>query len=95
MSEFKIHAFICTNKKEGKACCADKGGRELKDRLKEHFRNRPEFRGKLRVNASGCLGFCEKGINAVIYPKGEWHFHLKSGDDQLLIDAIEKANSEN
>jgi (2Fe-2S) ferredoxin len=45
----------------------------------------------VRVNAAGCLGQCEQGIAAVLYPKGEWFLNLMPGDAPLLVSAVEKA----
>lgn len=76
-SPFSLHFFICTNHREGKACCAEKGAVELRQKLKERL---SDVRGKVRVNASGCLGFCEKGITAMLYPEGKCFTHLQPDD---------------
>lgn len=87
-SPFSLHFFICTNHREGKACCAEKGAVELHQKLKERL---SDVRGKVRVNASGCLGFCEKGITAVLYPEGKYLTHLQSNDiDDLEVFLREK-----
>jgi (2Fe-2S) ferredoxin len=49
------------------------------------------WHGQVRVNASGCLGRCKKGIAAVLYPEGKWFENLKSTDTETLTQAISKA----
>ena len=94
---YACHVFVCTNKKDGgKECCADKGAAKLRDELKAWAKEK--YGKKVRINASGCLDFCAKGIATVIYPSGEWHFSLTSGDCEKLkmeIDSVmqEKTNS--
>lgn len=58
----------------------------MRKRLKEICKN--EFGKEVRVNSSGCLGYCEKGIAAVIYPAGKWHFDLTANDDEILLKEI-------
>lgn len=74
----EAHLFICTNIKERGECCGKKGGAELRDRLKKICAE-PErgWKGRLRVNAAGCLGHCERGVAAVLYPEGRWFFDLR------------------
>jgi (2Fe-2S) ferredoxin len=88
MTGYKNHLFVCTNSpgKEGK--CGSKGAENLRSSLKEKCRT--EFGKDVRVNASGCLGYCEKGIAAVIYPKGEWFLELKETDETQLLEALRK-----
>jgi predicted metal-binding protein len=79
MSDLKAHVFICTNTRaNGEASCGAKGSenfrKEIKDEAKKLF-------GKdVRINASGCLGPCEKGIACVIYPQGKWELNLTATD---------------
>jgi (2Fe-2S) ferredoxin len=46
---------------------------------------------EVRVNASGCLGHCERGISAVLYPQGEWFFDLTDSSTDLLFAAVKAA----
>lgn len=83
---YECHVFVCTNKKEGKACCADKGAAKLKDELKAWAREK--YGNRVRINNSGCLHFCAQGIVSVIYPQAEWHLNLTSTDIDVLKNAI-------
>lgn len=85
---YQCHVFICTNQREkgGRECCADKGAEELRNELKAWARK--EYGRKVRINNSGCLDFCEKGIASVIYPEGEWHLNLKTTNLEDMKAAI-------
>ena len=91
---FDAHLFICTNRKpDGKPSCAPKNSEALRDRVKAAASKlteaNPEL--KIRVNASGCLGQCTKGIAAVCYPKGEWLLELAddAASEQKLLTLIQ------
>jgi predicted metal-binding protein len=85
LPNYKCHLFICTNTKDkGESCGPKESGAlrlELKKRLEEKY---PDLRPYFRINASGCLGQCEKGIAAVCYPAGEWQTHLELKDIEKL-----------
>lgn len=90
--DFKAHLFICTNDRGPNAkreSCAHKGSNELRDAVKLACKNRG-LQG-VRINSSGCLDQCEKGIAAVVYPKTEWMFDLKKDEVEKLVSAVEKA----
>ncbi len=92
----KAHLFICVNDRgEGKKeSCARKGSQELRDKVKMlcHEKNLPK--GSYRVNNSGCLGPCERGISAVLYPKGEWLLDNTAEDAEKLAALVEQAVKE-
>lgn|SRR5690606_8202616 len=85
--DFKVHLFVCTNAPDRPGKCGHKGSEKLRDELKKRCR---EAFGNcdVRVNASGCLGHCEEGITAVIYPQGKWFFHLKPEDNDRLFREV-------
>jgi (2Fe-2S) ferredoxin len=82
--------FVCTHKRPAghpKPCCADRGGRELREELRGMVREKG-LEGRIHVFASGCLGGCERGIMAVKYPDGELMMSVTREDlDQILQDA--------
>jgi predicted metal-binding protein len=93
MNDLKAHLFICVNDRgEGKKeSCARKGGQQLKDEVKKLCHERGLPKDLYRVNNSGCLGPCERGISAVIYPAGDWLLDNTPADAVKLADLVEKA----
>jgi (2Fe-2S) ferredoxin len=90
---YKAHLFICNNGPDKKGKCGHKNADELIRKVKDHFRENKskDPDAQLRINKSGCLGQCEHGIAAVLYPKNEWFLDMTEDDDQKLINAVEKA----
>ncbi|MBI3543623.1 MAG: (2Fe-2S) ferredoxin domain-containing protein [Deltaproteobacteria bacterium] len=89
---YEAHLFICTNRREKGECCASKGSAELRDKLKALVKSaHPEWKGRVRVNASGCLGHCEQGITAVLYPEGKWLTGLQATDLAVLEKELSRA----
>ncbi|WP_207216264.1 (2Fe-2S) ferredoxin domain-containing protein [Candidatus Finniella inopinata] len=39
----------------------------------------------IRINKAGCLGVCEHGPAAVIYPQGNWHTIASVEEAELVI----------
>ncbi|MGE3757182.1 MAG: ferredoxin [Pseudobdellovibrionaceae bacterium] len=93
----KVHLFICTNSPDKKGKCGYLNSEKLRKRLKERISDETDWsKEDVRVNASGCLGQCENGIAAVIYPKREWFFHLEENSDSedKIWKALTKAVTE-
>lgn len=91
--EFKAHLFVCTNDRgEGgtRPSCAHKGSLELRDKVKKLCKEKGLPGEHVRVNASGCLDQCERGIAAVIYPQAEWHLDLHAASAEELAATLEK-----
>jgi predicted metal-binding protein len=87
-SDFKCHVFVCTNQKKNGECCAPRGGEDLRRALKEWTREHPEWKGRIRINASGCLDRCTEGIAVAIYPQNEWFIKARPGDFEALKKEI-------
>ena len=88
---YDLHVLICTNRREGRASCGESGGDELKNNTKRLCRESAKLAGvKVRVNTSGCLGLCEEGIVAMVYPTGQCFSHLQEGDAETLVQEVEK-----
>ena len=85
---FGTAIFVCTNQRPAghpKPCCADRGGRELRDELKAMVRERG-LDGKIKVFQSGCLGTCERGPTAIRYPDGQLMLGVSREDLQAILD---------
>ncbi len=90
---YQVHFFICTNGVTNPEKCGSKDAEEIHAQLKKKCS--PLFDKKqLRINKSGCLGHCEKGVVAVIYPHNQWFFNLKLSDIDFLFSNIEQAINE-
>lgn len=87
----KAHLFICTNKPDKEGKCGAKGSEELRSELKQRCKEAFGKNESLRINSSGCLGFCERGITAVLYPEGKWFFDLSKKDGDQLFDEVAQA----
>jgi len=59
---------------------------ELSKKLSSRAPTVQEDGPRIRINQSGCLGPCERGINAVCYPEGKW-WHALEAEDLALIQA--------
>lgn len=88
MDGYKTHLFICTNSPDKPGKCGSKDAEKLRKEVKDICKN--EFGKSVRVNSAGCLGYCERGIAAVIYPQGEWLFELDKKDSATVVEKIRK-----
>jgi (2Fe-2S) ferredoxin len=87
----KAHLFVCTNKKEKGKSCAVSGSLELRESLKKACQDPDKnWHGQVRINASGCLGRCEEGAVAVLYPQTQWWTGLTAQDAPKILDSLAK-----
>lgn len=92
---YKCHLFICTNTKEKGASCGAKDAAQLRLDLKKRLEEKyPDKKHLFRINSSGCLGQCEKGIAAVCYPTGEWKTEIQSKDLEQIEEWVIKTLEE-
>lgn len=92
MAGYKTHVFVCTNGADKAGKCAHKGSEKLRNDLKAQCKS--EFGQDVRVNAAGCLGYCEEGITCVIYTEeqpAKWYLNIKEDDKELLLKAVKKS----
>ena len=87
---FEKHVFICTKctfmDSSGQCSSPDQAAQFRKDVKAEVKSKFPDKH--IRVNASGCLGQCEKGISCVIYPLNEWLTELRPGDNAKILEKL-------
>jgi predicted metal-binding protein len=86
---YKAHLFVCTNSPDRPEKCGSKNSEEIRKHLKEACRT--EFGKSVRVSSSGCMGHCERGIVAVVYPQNEWLFDLTQNDSAKVLDKVREA----
>ena len=73
------HVFICERcsfPKENGECSDPAEAKAFRKRVKEKAKNYWS-KEDVRINGSGCLGQCERGISCVIYPEGRWLLNLR------------------
>lgn len=91
-SSYECHLFICTSCRYSTGnneYCAPELASQMRKSLKEKLKG--EYpKDKVRINSAGCLGHCDRGINAVIYPSGEWFHDLTEKDEDLLIGKVKE-----
>lgn len=86
-SPYLKHLYVCVNRREdGRSCCAARDGEAVRDRLKEYV-NTHGLKGRVRVSGSGCMDFCEKGANVMVYPDHRWYHHVGLTDVDQIIKA--------
>lgn len=80
---YKKHIFVCTGVK-----CAPETSPSLYEWLKKRLKEL-NIQGAERTQRSqcACLGVCEGGPLAVVYPEGVWYHHL---DEQKLERVIQE-----
>ncbi|MCG8408546.1 MAG: (2Fe-2S) ferredoxin domain-containing protein [Phycisphaerales bacterium] len=89
MPEFEKHVFVCTNTRpEGhpRGCCSTKCSNEIRDRLKA-LAARHGLKGKVRINAAGCLDQCEHGVTLVVYPEAVWYGFVTPDDVDEVFES--------
>ncbi len=89
MPNFDKHIFVCTNTRPDghpRGCCSSKGSEAIRDRLKD-LTGKHGHKGKVRINAAGCLDQCEHGVTIVVYPEGVWYGFLTLGDVEEFFES--------
>lgn len=87
MSIYQQHIFVCLNERPADnqtGDCLRRGAQAYLDQLKQGtiaagLKN-------IRINRAGCLGQCEKGPCAVVYPEGVWYRFDDASDVQRVLD---------
>lgn len=83
---FKKVIFVCLNKRETGACCAQGGSETIHAQLKAGIKERG-LNTEVRVSRSGCLNRCTQGPNIMVFPDNVWYSEVTQADvPQLLSD---------
>ena len=90
---FKYHVFFCTNLREnGDDCCANYNASYIRDYAKQSCKAK-KLDENVRINNAGCLGRCEHGPVAVVYPEGIWYTYVDEADiDEIIEEHLIKGN---
>lgn len=83
---YRHRIFLCTNVKEdGRSCCTLRGSEKILKALQNNIADKGlEF--DVKVVKSGCLGLCEQGPNAIVYPEGIWYSGLQEEDIRPFVE---------
>ena len=87
MPPLERHLFVCVNERDPaspKGCCAAKGAAEIRSRLKK-LAHDAGLRGRVRVNAAGCLDQCAHGVAIVVYPEAVWYGAVTPDDVEEIF----------
>ena len=91
MVPYERHVFVCENRRaedNPKGCCAAKGASEVRDRLKK-LAHDAGLKGRVRINAAGCLDQCARGVTVVVYPEAVWYGGVTLADvDELFREHV-------
>lgn len=84
---YQKHVFFCTNQREDRAACGNKGcGEHARSYVKKRVKElRFDGSKRIRINAAGCLGRCLEGPLCVIYPEGVWYRFQNDQDLEEII----------
>jgi len=83
--EILAQFFVCTNERAVGEHCAGLGSIDVFQNLKNRSKTHAEWKGKVSVTKSGCLGFCSEGIAAVLYPQRKWLTEIKAGEEEKIV----------
>lgn len=73
MGQYEKHVFICTS---GSTCPVDGNALGVHSTLKKLVAERPELKGRVRVNHSGCMNQCGHGPMMIVYPENVWYWRM-------------------
>lgn len=87
-----VEVFICNYKRDNDESCAQKGSKELTDKVKKWVKEK--YGKDVKVYRSGCLGKCSEGIAIAMYPEKKFILEVAEDDDSEIKEKIEKAYKE-
>jgi (2Fe-2S) ferredoxin len=93
-NDLELHVFVCTNQKANKESCAPRGAEKIRAELKDWAKSNPQWKGKIRINASGCLDRCKEGVAIAMYPQDKWLVNVEPDDLDGLKATIEELMAE-
>lgn len=87
----KKHLFVCVHERpagDPRGSCKERGSRQVLDALKGELFNQGIL-GEVKATGTTCLGHCEHGVTAVVYPEGVWYRQLQVEDvDDILEEHL-------
>jgi len=95
MNHYTRHIFFCNNvRKDNKPCCSQLGAKKMYQHAKDKCRDQGLLgEGKIGVSESRCLGRCEHGPVAVVYPDNVWYQYIDEDDiDEIITEHLMGGN---
>jgi (2Fe-2S) ferredoxin len=87
MSYYRRHLMFCTNQRDSGHACGHHGASGMVILAKKHLAERVATNvDRLRISRTGCLGRCDLGPVAVVYPEGVWYTYVDSSDVLEIVD---------
>lgn len=87
----KMDVFVCNHKKDGGGC-AEKGSKDLTDKLKKW--SKEEMNKDIKIFRSGCLGKCSEGIAMACFPQKKFLLEIKESDYKEIKKILEEKLAE-
>ncbi len=84
--DYQKYLFVCENKREAGACCAEAGGR-LRESLKAKVKEK-NLEKKIRVSRTGCLDACSEGPNVLLMPDNVWFKKVSAADLDEIVSRV-------
>lgn len=87
MSFYQRHIFFCNNLRADKQiCCSQFGAKSMYQYAKDKCRREGLLgEGKIGISESRCLGRCQNGPVALVYPDNIWYHYIDQDDiDQII-----------
>jgi len=81
--------FVCTNAREGRAACANRGSERLYKEMKRHLKTHPELKPGVRVTTSGCLDLCDHGPVIAVFPEATVYLGVTADDLPDMFEHVE------
>lgn len=75
--------FICCREREGKPSCGGRGSLELVGEIKKWIKDNGH-KSSMAVRQTSCLGHCDDGVAALLYPDNKWLTNIAKEDLEAL-----------
>jgi (2Fe-2S) ferredoxin/SAM-dependent methyltransferase len=85
MEPYRIHVYVCDQKKpEGVPCCSARGSARVIEALGKEIAA-AGLDNEVQVTACGSLGLCNRGPNMVVYPEALWYSGVQAEDIPIIV----------
>lgn len=96
MNYYTRHIFFCNNvRDDGKDCCSQLDAKQMYRHAKDKCRDEVKLgKGGIGISESRCLGRCEHGPVAVVYPDNVWYQYIDKDDvDEIITEHLIGGNA--